>query len=118
VADVVKPLTAAGPLSLAPGVRMYPLFGDAVQLNLVDLDPNATVSLHSHPHEQLGYVISGEITMTIGGVDHPLGSGDAYQIPGDVEHGARAGRSGCRVLDIFHPVREDYRELAAGEPSP
>jgi quercetin dioxygenase-like cupin family protein len=107
VVNVVKPLTECGPLSLAPGVRMYPLFGDAVQLNLVDLDPDAVVPFHSHPHEQLGYVIEGEITMTIGGIDHPLGPGDAYQIPGDVEHGARAGDAGCRVLDIFHPVRED-----------
>lgn len=111
--NVVTPLTESGPLSLAPGVRMYPLFGDAVQLNLVDLDPNAVVSLHSHPHEQLGYVISGEITMTIGGVDHLLRPGDAYQIPGDVEHAARAGEAGCRVLDVFHPVREDYREMAS-----
>ena len=109
---VEKPLTQAGPHDLAPGVHMYPLFGDAVQLSLVDLDSGAVVPLHSHPHEQLGYVVEGRVTMTIGGVDHPLGPGDAYQIPGDVEHGARAGEAGCRVLDVFHPVREDYRELA------
>jgi quercetin dioxygenase-like cupin family protein len=108
---VRKPLTESGPYDIAPGVRMHPLFGDAAMLNLVDLDSGALVPLHSHPHEQLGYVISGEITMTIGGVDHPLEPGDAYQIPGDIEHAARAGNEGCRVLDIFQPVREDYRQL-------
>jgi quercetin dioxygenase-like cupin family protein len=107
-------LTEAGPHDLAPGVRMHPLFGEAAMLNLVDLDPGAVVPLHSHPHEQLGLVISGEVTMTVAGVDHPLGSNDAYQIPGGVEHGARAGSEGCRVLDVFAPVREDYRELAGG----
>ncbi len=36
----------------------------------------------------------------------------AYQIPGGIEHSARVGSEGCRVLDIFQPVREDYRKLA------
>jgi quercetin dioxygenase-like cupin family protein len=112
--QVQKPLTQAGPHDLADGVRMYPLFGDAVQLNLVDLAADALVPLHSHPHEQLGYVVEGEVTMTIGGVDYPLGPGDAYQIPGEIEHSARAGSAGCRVLDVFHPVREDYRQIAGG----
>ena len=114
---IVVKLTESGPYDLAPGVLMFPLFGEGAQLNLVDLDPNAVVALHSHPHEQLGYVISGEITMTIGGVEYPLGPEDAYEIPGGVEHGARAGGAGCRVLDVFQPVREDYRKLADGRES-
>ena len=108
----VLKLTESGPHEVAPGVRMFPLFGDGAMLNLVDLDADAVVPLHSHPHEQLGYVLSGEITMTIDGVDHPLKPEDAYQIPGGIEHSARAGSAGCRVLDIFQPVREDYRKLA------
>ena len=109
---VVLKLTESGPYDVAPGVRMFPLFGEGAQLNLVDLDPDAVVALHGHPHEQLGYVISGEITMTIGGVDHLLRPEDAYEIPGGVEHSAQAGSAGCRVLDVFQPVREDYRKLA------
>jgi quercetin dioxygenase-like cupin family protein len=111
MSQVVK-LTERGPHEIAPGVRMFPLFGDGAMLNLVDLDPGAVVPLHAHEHEQLGYVISGEITMTIDGVDHRLGPSDAYQIPGGIEHGARSGDAGCRVLDIFQPVREDYRRIA------
>jgi quercetin dioxygenase-like cupin family protein len=110
--QVVK-LEAQGPYELASGVLMRPLFGDAAMLNLVDVEANAVVPLHSHEHEQLGYVVSGEVTMTIDGVDHRLGPGDAYQIPGEVEHGARAGAAGCRVLDIFQPVREEYRALTS-----
>jgi quercetin dioxygenase-like cupin family protein len=113
VAQVVK-LTEQGPYELAPGVRMFPLFGEAGMLNLVDLAPNAVVPVHTHEHEQLGIVLGGEITMTIDGVDHLLGPDDAYQVAGGVEHGARAGSAGCRVLDVFVPVRADYRELASG----
>jgi quercetin dioxygenase-like cupin family protein len=107
-------ITESGPHELAPGVHMYPLIGDAAMLNLVDLDPDAVVALHSHPHEQLGFVVSGAITMTIDGVDYPLEQDDAYQISGGIEHGARAGSTGCRVLDVFQPVREDYRKLSEG----
>ncbi len=111
---VLRQIGEAGPHELAPGVRMYPLFGEQAMLNVVELDPGAVVPLHSHPHEQLGIVLSGEITMTIGGVEHPLGPDGAYTIPGGVEHGAVAGPDGCRVIDVFQPVREDYRALAGG----
>lgn len=110
----VGKLTDRGPYVLAPGVHMHPLFGEGTMLNLLDLEPGAVVPLHSHPHEQLGLVISGEITMTIDGVDHLLHPDDAYVIPGGIEHGAVGGPQGCRVIDVFHPVREDYRRLAEG----
>jgi quercetin dioxygenase-like cupin family protein len=96
-------------LELAPGVLARPLFGDGAMLNLIDFEPNATVPVHSHPHEQLGIVIDGRLIMHIDGIDHDLGPGGAYQIPGGVEHGAWTRDESCRVLDVFHPVREDYR---------
>ena len=101
-------------LELAPGVRARPLFGDGAMLNLIDFEPNARVPVHSHPHEQLGIVIEGRLVMHIAGVDHDLGPGGAYQIPGGVEHGAWTGENACRVLDVFQPVREDYRQRVEG----
>lgn len=99
------------PARIAEGVQMRALFGDAGMLNLVELGPGSVVPLHSHPHEQIGYVLSGEIVMTIAGEEHRLGPGGAYTIPGDVEHAGAAGSEGCVVLDFFHPIREDYRAL-------
>ncbi len=57
-------------------------------------------------------MISGELILTLDGVEHRLGPMHAYQLDGNLEHAARAGEAGCRVLDIFQPVREDYRERA------
>ena len=91
---------------------MFPFWGEGVMMNLVDLDPNAVVPLHNHPHEQMGLVLTGQITMHIDGADHALDPESCYQIPGGVEHGATAGPDGCRVLDIFQPVRDDYVERA------
>lgn len=107
----ITPIHTLSPTGVADGVQIKALFGDAAMLNLVELEPNCSVPLHSHPHEQLGYVVSGEIVMTIAGADHTLGPGGAYTIPGDTEHAGMAGPEGCAVLDFFHPIREDYRAL-------
>ena len=110
----VANLYEAEGLELAPGVRMKPHFGDGAMLNLLEFEADAEVGAHSHPHEQLGLMLEGELVLTIGSVDHHLGPGDAYQIPGGVQHAARAVGGPCRVLDVFQPVREDYRQRFAG----
>ena len=110
----VAKLTDQGPFELVDGVRMFPFWGEGMMMNLVDLDPSSVVPVHSHPHEQMGLVVSGQITMTIDGVDYPLQPEECYAIPGGVEHGATAGPEGCRVLDLFHPVRDDYVARAGG----
>jgi quercetin dioxygenase-like cupin family protein len=113
VSQVVH-LAGGEALELAPGVRMRPLFGEGAMLNLLDFEPDAQVPQHSHPHEQLGLVIEGVLMLAIDGVEHRLRPGDGYQIPGGVEHGAWTEGEPCRVLDVFQPVREDYRERAGG----
>jgi quercetin dioxygenase-like cupin family protein len=96
---------------LVPGVRASPLFGEGAMLNLLDFDPGARVPVHSHPHEQLGIVIEGELVLEIDGVEHRLGPGQSWHIPGGVEHAAWTQEGvRCRALDVFQPVREDYRQ--------
>jgi quercetin dioxygenase-like cupin family protein len=100
---------------LAPGVSGRPLFGEGAMLNLIEFEPGATVPLHSHPHEQLGICLRGVQVLVIDGVEHPIGPLEGYAIPGGVEHSASCGPEGATVLDVFQPVREDYRERHAAE---
>jgi quercetin dioxygenase-like cupin family protein len=111
VSGQVVRLAETPALELAPGVTMRPLFGEGAMLNLVSFEPGTDVPLHSHPHEQLGHVLEGELELTIGGEVHVLSPGDAYAIPGGTEHSARSAQ-GCVVMDVFQPVREDYLERA------
>jgi quercetin dioxygenase-like cupin family protein len=97
---------------MVPGVSIQPVFGEATMINLVHLEPGAEVPLHSHPHEQLGYVVRGVLLLSVEGVEHPIAPNEAYALPGDVEHSAVAGPEGALVVDVFAPIREDYRELA------
>lgn len=99
---------------LAAGVTAKPLFGAGAMINLVELEPDAVVVLHSHPHEQLGVILRGSMKLVVEGSDHVLEEMDAYTLPGGVEHEGVAGPRGALVLDVFQPVREDYRRAAGG----
>lgn len=100
---------------LIAGVRGRPLFGEGVMLNVIDFDAGATVPPHSHPHEQMGIVLRGMQALVIDGEAHELGPMEGYVIPGGVEHSAYCGPEGALVIDVFAPVREDYRERWAAE---
>ena len=95
--------------ALFPGVDAFTMAGDKLMLSWVELEPHAIVELHSHPHEQLGLLLEGELTFTIGDEERQLGPGDMWRIPGGVVHRVVAGDKPARALDVFHPVRDDYR---------
>jgi quercetin dioxygenase-like cupin family protein len=94
--------------NIFPGVDILTMAGEQVMLSYVELEPHSEVAQHSHPHEQLGILISGQLTFTIGEEQQVLGPGDMWRIPGGVEHHVVAGDEPARAIDIFHPVREDY----------
>jgi quercetin dioxygenase-like cupin family protein len=98
---------------LAAGASARALFGERAMLNLVELEPGSVVARHSHPHEQLGLILRGSMTLNVEGTDHLLRELDAYALPGGVEHEGIAGSDGALVLDVFQPVREDYARRAA-----
>ena len=98
----------------APGVMMSVMSGLNVMANWVRIEPNSSVPLHAHPHEQLGLVLEGAITMQIADQNRTLVPGDCYAIPGNLPHAAVAGPNGCLVVDIFSPVREEYVAAAMG----
>ena len=108
-------MDATRPFDAVPGVVTHAIVGEDAMLNVSRLAPGAVIALHSHPHEQIGYVTEGSVTLTAEGVERTLEAGDAYQIPGGGEHALQAGAGGAQVVDTFHPVREDYREAVDGE---
>ncbi len=71
-------------------------------------EKGAEVPPHSHPHDQVGYVVAGRMRMMIGGETAECGPGDSYHAPPDVPHSGVALEPSV-VIDVFHPPREDYR---------
>ena len=95
--------------SIFPGVDIFTVAGDNVMLSYVEFEPNAVVEMHSHPHEQMGLLLEGELLFTIGGEETLVRPGEMWRIPGGVEHKAVAGDTPVKALDVFQPIREDYR---------
>ncbi len=65
---------------------------------------------HQHPHEQTSTVLEGTFRFSVGGEERTLGPGEVAVIPGKVPHSGTA-LTDCRIMDVFSPVREDYRAL-------
>lgn len=94
--------------TIFPGVIVQTCHADKMMLCLATLQPNSIVELHSHPHEQVGMVIEGSVIFQIGDEKKTLVPGDMYRIPGNTKHRVVCLDKTAKVLDIFHPIREDY----------
>jgi len=62
---------------------------------------------HSHPHHQLVYIVSGHLSVDVGGKTFEVRAGDSFVVDGGVEHQARALAPSV-MLDVFTPTRKDY----------
>jgi quercetin dioxygenase-like cupin family protein len=97
------------PHTIFPGVQIRTCVAEKMMLSQAELQPHAIVPDHSHPHEQVGIVLEGKLMFFIGNEEKILGPGDVFCIPGNVTHKVIALDQPARVLDIFYPVREEYR---------
>lgn len=73
----------------------------------VNFDTGAVGPMHSHPHEQLTYVLSGEFEFTIGDETKVVRAGDTMYKKSGVMQGCRCLKQGV-LLDTFTPQRDDY----------
>ena len=97
------------PRVLAPGVTAKIASGEKMMLSLVTFAPDAVVPTHSHPHEQMGMIVSGTLEFTIAGETRVLAGSGMVFVPGGVPHAAKAGSGGAVALEVFSPPREEFR---------
>lgn len=96
-------------LNLAPGINARIVTGDTMTVAHVRLDAGARLPEHRHVHEQVVNVIEGELELVVAGTPHILTAGQVYVLASNVPHAANANAD-CYVIDVFHPVREDFRQ--------
>jgi quercetin dioxygenase-like cupin family protein len=90
-------------------LRQVLAYSDNLMLVRHEMQKGWVGAKHSHPHEQLVYVISGHIRFTGGGKTFDARSGDSFVVRGGVEHQASAIEE-SEVLDVFTPYREEYAD--------
>src|SRR5947209_5642456 len=95
--------------TIFPGVHIRTCAAEEMMMSVVDLEPHSVVEEHSHPHEQVGMMLRGRAIFFIAEEQKTLQAGDLYRIPGNVRHKVIALDEPVHVIDIFYPVREEYR---------
>ena len=99
---------------LGEGISTRIFCGDQAMLSIVTIGPNAKGKIHSHPQEQLGFLIEGSGIRIQGNEKIVINKGDFWQTPGGVDHGIIGGSEGAKVLDIFSPPRDEYKVEGSG----
>ena len=87
--------------------RQSLVHGERTHLVKFSLEKGSIMPLHNHPHEQTGYLLTGNMRLTINGQDYDLEPGDSWCIGPNVSHEA-AVREDATVLEVFSPLRKDY----------
>ena len=95
---------------IAPGFFSKLIHTETNTINFITVKAGCSVAEHSHPHQQCSFVIEGQFTLTVSGVAQVLDKGMFAVIPSGALHSGLA-ITDCRLIDLFSPVREDYRNL-------
>jgi quercetin dioxygenase-like cupin family protein len=100
------------------GVTARMVEGERMTLAIVEIAPGRRVPEHAHDNEQIGFVIEGSVTFTVGDETRTLGPGGSWCIPSNVPHHVDVGPDGAVVAEAYAPVRADWATLPAVEPTP
>ncbi len=100
---------SVAPVEMFPGVVRRTLTdGERLMLIQGTMDEGAVVPMHTHPHEQTGYLVSGRFLFELGDEKRELGPGDCWLVPSNVPHQVSTLEASV-FIDVFSPPREEYR---------
>ncbi len=93
---------------LIPGFSAKMVHGEQLSWAFWRANAGAIVHEHHHPHEQIMHVVEGEFEFTLNDETKTYRAGSVVHIPSNVPHSGKA-ITACRLMDIFTPVREEYK---------
>ncbi|MEQ9426293.1 MAG: cupin domain-containing protein [Cyclobacteriaceae bacterium] len=93
---------------LFPGFNGRFEHGKDLTFSFWEIAEGSDLPEHSHPQEQVSIIIKGELELTIDGEAKVVKPGMMAMIPSNAVHSGKA-LTACEVIDVFTPVREDYK---------
>ncbi len=93
---------------MIPGYRARLVHSEHMTLAYWTIKAGSSLPEHSHPHEQVVNLLEGEFEFSLAGEIRRMRPGMVVDIQPNVSHAGKA-ITDCRILDVFYPVREDYR---------
>ncbi|MEI8111243.1 MAG: cupin domain-containing protein [Chitinophagia bacterium] len=98
-------------IEMIPGYLARFVHTENLTLSFLTVEAGSALPEHQHPHEQVSMVMEGEFELTLAGKPIRLFPGQVLVIPSGTLHSGKA-ITNCKLLDVFNPVREDYRKLS------
>ncbi len=95
-------------VEIMPGLHAKILHSKNQTIVFWRIEEGADLPAHSHPHEQISIINSGDFKLRIGNKERVLSTGSIAIIPSNVEHEAKA-LTYCEITDVFNPCREDLK---------
>ena len=95
---------------IAPGFYSRLIHTQNNTINFIEVKAGCSVPLHQHVHQQCAFVIYGKFELSVNGIAQILEPGRFALIPSYAWHSGIA-ITDCKLIDIFSPVREDYKSL-------
>lgn len=91
-----------------PGVKRKILtYNEELMMCEITFEKGARGNTHSHPHQQITYIVKGSFEFTIDGVTSVVKQGDSLLMPANSVHGTIALEDSM-LVDVFTPMREDF----------
>ncbi len=94
--------------NLFPGFEGKIIHTQSQTIGFWEIKAGSILPAHSHFHEQITTVTSGKLELTIGEETQLMEAGTVATIASNIVHSGKAVTD-CTVIDIFTPVREDYK---------
>lgn len=93
---------------MLPGVTLRSVYLEKAMVTFVDLAEGTVIPEHSHPHEQISVIVSGQMLYKVDGEERLVKAGEAVAVPAGVKHGVKVIGGPATAYDTFSPIRQDY----------
>lgn len=91
-------------------IRRKQVWLDKLMHVWVEIKAGGSAAVHSHPHEQTGYLLKGRLKVTVGKEEKIINPGEGYLVPSNTPHGVEVlGDEDALIFDTFTPQREDFK---------
>lgn len=91
------------------GITLKSVSGNNTMMTFFTFEPGSIIPAHKHPHEQITYVIEGEMEMVLDGETKLLKAGDGVVILPNQDHSAKILSKPVKAVDAWYPIREEYK---------
>lgn len=95
---------------IVPGYDARFIHTDNMTFSYVNIKAGEILPEHSHMNEQVLNMLQGTFMLTLEGEPLTLEPGMVVVIPSNAKHSGTA-ITDCYILDVFYPVREEYKNL-------